>query len=66
MIQNPKLIEKIDEMLRLADKNGLLTEVVVTAMEQTLIHGFNPFQEDMDQTIVNCIELSLQDEWGLY
>lgn len=65
MIQDPKITEKLIEIIDLAHDNGILTEVIVTAMEQALKHGYDSSKESVDQKILNLFEVSAYFEWGL-
>ncbi len=65
MIQDPKITEKLIDIIDLAHDNGILTEVIVTAMEQALKHGWDSSKESMDQKILDLFEVSAYLEWGL-
>lgn len=65
MIQDPKITEKLIDIIDLAHENGILTEVIVTAMEQALKHGWDSSKESMDQKILDLFEVSAYLEWGL-
>lgn len=65
MIQDPKITEKLINIIDLAHENGILTEVIVTAMEQALKHGWDSSKESMDQKILDLFEVSAYLEWGL-
>lgn len=65
MIQDPKITEKLIDIIDLAHENGILTEVIVTAMEQALKHGWDSSKESMDQKILDLFEVSAYFEWGL-
>lgn len=65
MIQDPKITEKLIDIIDLAHENGILTEVIVTAMEQALKHGWDSSKESMDQRILGLFEVSAYLEWGL-
>ena len=65
MIQDPKITEKLIDIIDLAHDNGILTEVIVTAMEQALKHGWDSSKESMDHKILDLFEVSAYLEWGL-
>ena len=65
MIQDPKIFDKFIDIIDLAHENGILTEVIVTAMEQALKHGWDSSKESMDQKILDLFEVSAYLEWGL-
>ena len=65
MIQDPKITEKLIDIIDLAHDNGILTEVIVTAMEQALKYGWDSSKESMDQKILDLFEVSAYLEWGL-
>lgn len=65
MIQDPKITEKLIDIIDLAHDNGILTEVIVTAMEQALKQGWDSSSEPMDQRILDLFEVSAYFEWGL-
>ena len=65
MIQDPKIIDKLIDIIDLAHENGILTEVIVTAMEQALKHGWDSSKESMDQKILDLFEVSAYFEHGL-
>ena len=65
MMQDPKLTEQLTEILDLAHENGILTDVIVTAMEQALKYGWDSSKEPMDQRIVDIFEVSAYFEHGL-
>ena len=65
MIQDPKITEKLIAIIDLAHDNGILTEVIVTAMEQALKQGWDSSSESMDQRILDLFEVSAYFEWGL-
>ena len=65
MIQDPKITEKLIDIIDLAHDNGILTEVIVTAMEQALTQGWDRSSESMDQRILDLFEVSAYFEWGL-
>ena len=65
MMQDPKLTEQLTEILNLAHENGILTDVIVTAMEQALKHGWDSSKESLDQKIVDIFEVSAYFEHGL-
>lgn len=65
MIQDPKITEKLIDIIDLAHDNGILTEVIVTAMEQALKQGWDSSSESMDQRILDLFEVSAYFECGL-
>ena len=65
MIQDPELLKRLNATVDLAIGAGLMTEVLVTALEQALKHGYDSSKVSMDQHIVDLIETSAFFEWGL-
>lgn len=65
MIQDPKITEKLIDIIDLAHENGILTEVIVTAMEQALKHGWDSSKESMDQRIINLFK-EAGIEWDIF
>ena len=65
MIQDPKLTENLIYIIDQAREAGLLTEVIVTAMEDALKQGYDGSKESIDQRIVNLFK-SAGIEWDIF
>ena len=64
MIQDPKLTDELIDIIDMAHEAGLLTEVIVTAMEEALTKGYDKSKESMDQRIVGLFEIAAR-EWDI-
>lgn len=65
MIQDPKLTEKLIDIINQANEAGMLTEVIITAMEEALKRGYDKSRGSMDQRIIELFDEAGR-EWGIY
>ena len=65
MIQDPKLTQDLIYIIDQAHEAGLLTEVIITAMEDALKQGYDGSKESMDQRIVNIFK-NAGIEWDVF
>ena len=65
MIQDPKLTERLIDIIDQAHEAGLLTEVIITAMEEALKHGYDSSKGPIDQRIINLFE-EAGKEWDIF
>ena len=65
MIQDPKLTERLIYIIDQAHEAGVLTEVIITAMEEALKNGYDSSKVTMDQRIINLFEEAGM-EWDIF
>lgn len=65
MIQDPKLTERLIDIIDQAHEAGLLTEVIITAMEEALKNGYDSSKVTMDQRIVDLFGIAGM-EWDIF
>lgn len=65
MIQDPKLTERLIDIIDQAHEAGVLTEVIITAMEEALKNGYDRSKITMDQRIINLFE-EAGIEWDIF
>ena len=65
MIQDPKLTERLIDIIDQAHEAGMLTEVIITAMEEALKNGYDSSKGSMDQRIITLFEEAGM-EWDIF